>query len=418
MAIWAGIIALVILIVVLAVVLTRHHGSDEVHSIWVNLTDFPPMPTGVLTVVGPDNAVSKRVCTEPSTLWSCSLPKDLHGSVAPYKASQPTVIMQIQWDNSTRNAWNISEPANDPVEVGASRKGRSGASFASGLLRERQPLGGFTPDPSAPDFKETWFLGNTTDDIKSSRKAGEPTPFYISLLKSVNDTVGFPKLGRRGPSTQIGNESLSNLLPAPALEADGTPAPAVMLPNPVQQPVLLFDRGLPTEHYGFYTHFKRSLFVKSVTLLNKTNDGNVPLDEDGGCRKNEADYLVTWGEARVLVKIWTRSLELNTSALLRPDPGRGVGGTGELVRPGTMPYPVTVTLDTHGGDPKKKLVWDWPMDKRQRLALDKPELLANDMGIGGTWINPRGTGDPKVGAFDGGTGGCKCEWVNWVNRAS
>lgn len=418
MAIWAGIIALMILIVVLAVVLTRHDGSDEVHSIWVNLTDFPPMPTGVLTVVGPDNAVSKRVCTEPSTLWSCSLPKDLHGSVAPYKASQPTVIMQIQWDNSTRNAWNISEPANDPVEVGASRKGRSGASFASGLLRERQPLGGFTPDPSAPDFKETWFLGNTTDDIKSSRKAGEPTPFYISLLKSVNDTVGFPKLGRRGPSTQIGNESLSNLLPAPALEADGTPAPAVMLPNPVQQPVLLFDRGLPTEHYGFYTHFKRSLFVKSVTLLNKTNDGNVPLDEDGGCRKNEADYLVTWGEARVLVKIWTRSLELNTSALLRPDPGRGVGGTGELVRPGTMPYPVTVTLDTHGGDPKKKLVWDWPMDKRQRLALDKPELLANDMGIGGTWINPRGTGDPKVGAFDGGTGGCKCEWVNWVNRAS
>ncbi|POR34847.1 tRNA N6-adenosine threonylcarbamoyltransferase, mitochondrial [Tolypocladium paradoxum] len=418
MAIWVGIMALMILIIVLAVVLTRHHGSDELHSIWVNLTDFPPMPTGVLTVVGPDNAVSKRVCTEPSTLWSCSLPKDQHGSVAPYKANQPTVIMQIQWDNSTRNAWNISEPASGPVDVEVPRKGRSGASFASGVLRERRPLDGFTPDPSAPDFKETWFLGNSTDDIKSNRKAGEPTPFYISLLKSVNDSVGFPTLSRRGPSTQIGNESLSNLLPAPALEADGTPAPAVMLPNPVQQPVRLFDRGLPTEHYGFYTHFKRSLFVKSVTIPNKTNDGNIPLDEDGGCRKNEADYLVTWGEARVLVQIWTRSLELNTSALVRPDPGRGIGGTGALVRPGTMPYPVTVTLDTHGGNPKKKLVWDWPMDKRQKLNLDKPELLANDMGIGGTWINPRGTGDAKLGGFDGGTGGCKCQWVNWVNRAS
>ncbi|KND95373.1 tRNA N6-adenosine threonylcarbamoyltransferase, mitochondrial [Tolypocladium ophioglossoides CBS 100239] len=429
MAIWAGIMALMILIIVLAVVLTRHGGSDEVHSIWVNLTDFPPMPTGVLTVVGPDNAASKSVCTEPSTLWSCSLAKEQHGSVAPYQANQPTVIMQIQWDNSTRNAWNVSEPASGPVEVEVEvpRKGRSGASFASGLLRERQPLDGFTPDPSAPDFTETWFLGNTTDDIKSNRKAGEPTPFYISLVKSVNDTVSFPTLsrrgpsaqfptlGRRGPSTQIGNESLSNLLPAPALEADGTPAPAVMLPNPVQQPVRLFDRGLPTEHYGFYTHFKRSMFVKSVTILNKTNDGNIPLDEDGGCRKDEADYLVTWGEARVLVKIWTRSLELNASALLRPDSGRGIGGTGELIRPGTMPYPVTVTLDTHGGNPKKKLVWDWPMDKRQKLNLDKPELLANDMGIGGTWINPRGTGDPKVGAFDGGTGGCKCEWVNWAH---
>ncbi|PNY29537.1 tRNA N6-adenosine threonylcarbamoyltransferase, mitochondrial [Tolypocladium capitatum] len=415
MAIWAGVMALMVLITVLAVVLTRLRGPDEVHSIWVNLTDFPPMPTGVLTVVGPDNSASKSVCTEPSTLWSCSLPKDQHNTVAPYKANQPTVIMQIQWDNGTRNAWNISEPASGPVEAAVPRKRRSGASFASGLLRERRPLDGFTPDPSAPDFKETWFLGNTTDDVESSLKAGEPTPFYISLLKSVNDTVSFPTLGRRGPGTQIGNESLTNLLPAPALEADGTPAPAVMLPNPVQQPVRLFDRGLPTEHYGFYTHFKRSLFVKSVTILNRTNDGNIPLDEDGGCRKNEANFLVTWGEARVLVRIWTRSLELNTSALLRPDPGRGIGGTGDLIRPGTMPYPVTVTLDTHGGNPDKKLVWDWPMDERQKLNMDKPELLANDMGIGGTWINPRGTGDPKVGGFDGGTGGCKCEWVNWAH---
>lgn len=65
----------------------------------------------------------------------------------------------------------------------------------------------------------------------------------------------------------------------------------------------LFDRGLPTEHYGFYTHFKRTLFLKSVTILNKTADGDVPLDEDGGCCKNEADYLVTWGETRVLVQI-------------------------------------------------------------------------------------------------------------------
>jgi len=79
-----------------------------------------------------------------------------------------------------------------------------------------------------------------------------------------------------------------------------------------------------------------------------------------------------------------------------------------------MPYPVTVTIDTHGGDPKKKLVWYWPMDKRLKLDTSKPALLANNMGVGGTWINPRGTGDASVGGFDGGTGGCKCEWVNWV----
>lgn len=407
-AIWTGIIALIILIVVLAVVLTRHHGTTAEQSIWVNLTDFPPMPTGVLTVVGPDNSASKSVCTEPSTLWSCSLPKDQQDSVAPYKANQPTVIMQIQWDNSTNNGWKGSGGEKP-------RRGLSAVAAAAGaILQARQGASGFVPQPAAPSFKEMFFLGNTTDNVQAENKAGEPTPFYISLLKSMNDTVSFPSLTKRGPSNQIGNQSLVALLPAPDLDSDGTPAPAAMLPNPVKQPVRLFDRGLPTEHYAFYTHFKRTIFVRSATILNKTDEGNVPLDENGGCRKTEADFLVTWAETRVLLQIWTRALSSNTSSLLNADTGRGITGTGELVRPGTMPYPVTVTIDTHGGDPKKKLVWYWPMDKRLKLDTSKPALLANNMGVGGTWINPRGTGDASVGGFDGGTGGCKCEWVNWV----
>ncbi|ODA82871.1 hypothetical protein RJ55_01380 [Drechmeria coniospora] len=406
-AIWAGMIAAMTLIIVLAVVLSRRGSPREAPSIWVNLTDFPPMPTGVLTIVGPDNSVSKSVCTKPSTLWSCSLPKDQHSSVAPYMANQPTVVMQIQWDNGTGYA---SKGAED----GRSRRGARVVRRAH--IRQRDEIGGFRPQPDGPDLKELWFLGNTTDDIKAENKAGEQTPFYISLLKSTDEPVGLPKLGRRDGGAQIGNQSLAGLLPAPALEADGTPTAATMLPYPVQQPVRLFDRGLPSEHYGFFTHFRRSLFVRSVTILNRTKDGDVPLDENGGCGKNEAAYMVNWDETRVLVQIWTRALTLNASSLLPPGPGPRIGGNGELVRPGTMPYPVTVTLDTHGGNPKRKLVWDWPIDARQRLALDKAELLANDMGAGGTWINPRGAGNAEQGGFDGGSGGCRCEWVNWVSR--
>lgn len=77
--------------------------------------------------------------------------------------------------------------------------------------------GGFGPKTRAADWKEMWFLGNMTDHVQSERKAGEPTPFYISLLRSVNDSV----------------KALAHLLPAPDLEADYTPSPAVMLPNPV-----------------------------------------------------------------------------------------------------------------------------------------------------------------------------------------
>lgn len=411
MAVWGTIITSIITTVVLAVVLTRGHKHQEQPSIWVNLTDYPPMPTGVLTVVGPDNTISRNSCTEPSTLWSCSLPKEDHESVAPYKPNQPTVIMQIQWDNDTRNSWKV-ENGNPPPAV--SKRSTGFASLAGSLVRSRDVTSGFSPQPAAPSFNETWFLGETTDNIVSDEKAGEPTPFYISILQSVNDTIAFPGLRRRQNSETgnvIGNISLSDILPPPDLESDGTPAPAVLLPKPVQQPVRLFDRGLETEHYGFYTSFKRTIFLKSVTVLNQTNEGDIPLDENGGCRKTEAEFLTTWGETRMLVRMWTRKLESNTSSLLKPD---GTSGDVQLRRPGTMPYPVTVTLDTHGGDPKKKLVWELPMDNRQRPDPKNAKLLANDMSQGGTWINPRGSGDPKFGGFDGGTGGCKCEWVNWV----
>ncbi|KAG6008603.1 hypothetical protein E4U21_004243 [Claviceps maximensis] len=446
-AVWGGIVALVVLIILLAVLLTRHHQhgmSAETPSIWVNLTDYPPMPTGVLTVVGPDNTAAKSGCTEPSTLWSCSLPKDQHTSVLPYRPDQPTVMMQIEWDNGTARAWNIPNGDAPPAAASVARRAHGAASFARALLQRRQaqsqtvetPL--FAPNPAPPSFREMWFLGETTDDIRSDQKAGEPTPFYISLVPPSGNPLSMPaaaatRLSRRESSSTIGNETFKNLIPPPDVEADGTSGPAVLMPHPVQQPVRLFDRGLPTEHYGFYTYFKKTIFLKSISVQDhaKNNDDNskgdddghgrnttadaVSLDKDGGCRKTEASHLVTWGETRLRIQIWTR---LGEASLLKTD-GGGAGSSSSssstrLVRPGTMPYPVTVTQDTHGGDPDRKLVWERAIDERLRVQQDQAQALINDMGIGGTWVNRRGMGDERFGGFDGGTGGCKCEWVNWV----
>ncbi|UKZ87858.1 uncharacterized protein TrAFT101_003632 [Trichoderma asperellum] len=412
---------IIILAIILGIVLSRHHGSGNQSStpapgetqsppssppkpsplpssIWVNLTDYPAMPTGVLTFVGPNNTVAKSDCTEPSTLWSCSLPKDSQASVSPFKPNQPTIIFQIQWDNSTDKAWNVPNGA-PPTPI--SKRGGSNS---------KSTIDGFNPEPSPPTFDEMWFLGETTDNIQSSQKAGEPTPFFISILESLNDTVKLPSLSRRATASDILN--ISDIIFPPDLKADGTPAPAVMLPNPVQQPVRLFDRGLPTEHYGFYTYFQRTIFLKSVTALNKSSEGNVPADENGGCSEIEANHLVTWAETRMLVQIWTRKLN-STGSLLPSDGSEGIDNSPQLVQPGTMPYPVTVTLDTHGGDPDHKVVWEWPMDDRQKLNTNAPELLGNNMAAGGTWINHRGSGNATFGGFDGGTGGCKCQWVNW-----
>lgn len=413
---------IIILAIVLGVVLSRHHGSSSQSSnpapgqaqppssspstpstpsplpssTWVNLTDYPAMPTGVLTFVGPNNTIAKSDCTEPSTLWSCSLPKDSQASVSPFKPNQPTIIFQIQWDNSTDKAWNIPNGA-PPTPI--SKRGES---------KSNSSIDGFNPDPSPPTFDEMFFLGETTDNIQSSQKAGEPTPFFISILESLNDTVKSPSLSRRATASDIVN--ISDIIFPPDLKADGTPAPAVMLPTPVQQPVRLFDRGLPTEHYGFYTYFQRTIFLKSVSALNKSSEGNVPADENGGCSETEANHLVTWAETRMLVQIWTR--KLNSTGSLLPL-GEGIEKAPQLVQPGTMPYPVTVTLDTHGGDPDHKVVWEWPMDDRQKLNTSAPELLGNNMAAGGTWINHRGSGNATFGGFDGGTGGCKCQWANW-----
>lgn len=372
-------------------------------------------------MVGPDNTVAESGCTTPETMWSCFLPKEDQKAVAPFKGDQPTVIMQIQWDNSTRKAWDT--PNGDPPKS-IGRRGVGLSSLAS-KLRRRDDISAFNPKPSPPAFKEMFFLGETTDNITSKDKGGEPTPFYISLLDSVNDTVSTPQLSKRQNSgsgdtldDSSENESLRDLLNRllpPELDDDGTPTRARLLPNPVQQPVRLYDRGLETEHYGFYTYFRRTIFLKSVTRLNETDDGDIPIDEEGGCRKTEAAFMTTWAETRLLIQIWTQTLNRNTSALLESGPA--LKSSPDLIRPGTMPYPVTITLDTHGGDPDKKVVWEWPMDDRQRLDLKDPQLLANNLKFGGTVVNPRGGRNNETeefGGFDGGSGGCRCEWSNWV----
>merc|ERR1712000_329699 len=116
-------------------------------------------------------------------------------------------------------------------------------------------------------------------------------------------------------------------------------------------------------------------------------------------------------QTRMLVQIWTWTLEDGSQLL--PE-GDSLEGTPELVRPGTMPYPVTVTLDTHGGDPEEKFVWYWPIDERGQLDQDNPKLLPNDLEFAGTVVNHRKDANESFGGYDGGTGGCRCEWVNWT----
>ena len=407
----AGAVALIILAAVLAGTLTRKGGSDsgdgKDDDVFVNYPGFPPMPTGVLTVVGPENSRSDDQCTQPSSLWSCELPKELHDSVAPYKPNQPTVVMQIQFDDTSRKSWDVSN-GDPPVPKPKLEDDKDKRNEDISKLRRSSTLGrrlrkrlaqGISPDPAPPSFEEMYFLGNTTDGIVSDDKAGEPTPFYISLLQSTDDSAGPNRIQKR----------LGVDVPDPELDKDGTGAPARLLPEAKQQPVRLYDRGLPSEHYGFYTYFPRTIYLRSVSA----NDTNaVRADQDGGAPKDEAKFIVTWSETRFLVKLWTNSED---SKLLSKNKEGGIEDKEEMTRPGTMPYPVTMQLDTHGGTSGSKFVWQREVKDGKINAKDH-KFLVNDIGAGGEVVNPRSNKNLSFGGVDGGVGGCGCEWVNFAER--
>ncbi|KAI0503058.1 hypothetical protein F5B22DRAFT_576239 [Xylaria bambusicola] len=413
-----GVIAAIILIIVLVVVLTHKTMSTEkapgdhpapadssvpeptgvpAPTYFLNLTDFPPMPTGVLTVTKPKTAMAVSGCftdETPSTAWSCAVPKENQGS-APIE-----FIFQIQYDNNTRELWKLADGAGKP------KKGTGVTKENTIDKRDFTTDNGFTPDPEPPSLNEIRFLGNTTDKIKSPKKEGEPTPFFISLLESLDGTVGPNMLSRRqgnaiggsgGDGT--GEFNLTDILPAPELNSDGTGAPVRLFPLPVQQPLRLFDRDLPTEHYGFYTYFDKKIYLAN----SKKRD---PADENGGVPIADAKSLVTFAQTRFLVKIWTRMD--NATELLNSDDASSKADVN------AMPFPITVIEDMHGGDPSLKKDFSYGVFSNMEINRADATLLEANIGFQGTLVNGRGSNeDSSLGGFDGGTGGCKCEWRNF-----
>ncbi|KAK2735256.1 hypothetical protein FQN57_001200 [Myotisia sp. PD_48] len=422
--------------VLLAVLLTNNKNKDEPELKpwgWLNLTGYPPMPTGVTTVAGPNVAADRPGCVASSSMWSCALPKELHLANAPYEADQPRFKIEIKFQNGTSGMTLIEE--------GNASRALEGESPPKVDKR------GLTPDPKPPTLQELWFMGNTTDNISIPHE-GEQTPFFVDILQSLEPSSNKgPGSSSRRSLMRRDDESdfpdLNSIVPAPSLDSDGTAAAANLYPLPKSQPVRLYDRDLPTEHYGFYTYFDRSIFLKSSRPLGNGNETvDLPDDSNGGSSKSAARARCTWTQTRLLVQIWTRPSQ-GKMQLLPPSEGRTSATptasstatpspTIDFDRPGSLPYPVTITLDRHGGDPKKKLIYCYGMDVDGKILEDKKKLQLEHRGFAGTIINPApgifnvssDTSDEKraenpkesdIVGFDGGSGGCRCEWRNWLS---
>ena len=409
-----GFFVMIILVVVLATTLHRKSSADIGASQWLNLTGFPPIFLGLSTVIAPANINTNTGCVFPATQWSCDLPKELQASVSPNQPNQPNFFLEIQWDNSSAaNATFANVTGNPNLGTRAVGNPVSAGQFIKSMILRARQIFTFVPIPAPPSFADDFFLGNTTDGIVSKNKAGEPTPFYISFVSKL------PTLSRRDTVIrQRSSDPFPNVtegIPPPSLNSDGTAAPANLLPFPSQQPIRLYDRGLPTEHYGFYTYFDRSIFLKSLDLLNSTDNGEVPDDQNGGATEAEAAFRCTWTQTRFLVQMWTR---MNGTSQLLNSTAHSSSTNQTLTQPGSFPYPITITTDRHGGDPALKAIYCYAMNDREGIVAGSGKFSLENRGFGGTYINPApsvfsNSSDPSLGGFDGGTGGCSCQWSNF-----
>lgn len=442
---FGGIVVFLFLIALVVVLVTQLKPKSspvvEVPSQWVNLTAFPPIFAGVATIAAPENTVENTGCVYPKTVWSCSLPKELQSSNAPSKPDEPSLKWLIEWDNSTAaNATWQTTGSNVGNPVGARTLLRRVITAATGGLR-------FASSPPVPNTKEIAFLAETTDGVRADPREGEQTPFYISLLDAFDESNEVPKLPSESANsnseesssednltirqTTTTNNSTSQFpdfsksIPPPDSLTDGTAAPANLFPPLMrQQPLRLFDRGLSSEHYGFYSYFTRSIFLKSTALLNSSSpdlgDGEVPDDLGGGCTKSEARVRCSWAQTRVVVQIWTnrgRSASLLGNGT-NPDGREESELATNFERPGSFPYPVTVKVDRHGGRPEFKGVYCYDMDVRGRMVEGSGRVRPEIRSFGGSVVNAaptvfRDESDPSLGGFDGGSAGCACAWQNF-----
>jgi hypothetical protein len=401
------ILVLLAILIPLVVVFTKKHNNgatitgtgQEPPSQWLNLTGYPPIPTGVSTIAQPEASEEQSGCVEPATMWSCSLPKEQHADISPNKPDQPNFKLEIVFQNGT-----VADPSKTRPVRRAANPVSAGAFIRSQLLRIRDTL---SPSPASPSVEERKFLGQTTEK-NSAPFEGEDTPFFISLKDPKSTSAS--RLAKRADDPDDPT-NITAVIPPPELNSDGTAAPANLLPFPSAQPLRLFNRDTPEEHYGFYTYFDRSIFLKEITT-NLTRGGN-PADTDGGSLRDAAKMRCTFTQTRFLVQIWTKSEK--TKPLLGGSAQNNADSTSE--RPGTFQYPVTVTLDRHGGEFKKKNLFCYQMEADTRI-IDKPAnkfFYFEDRTFGGNLVNGTQGKQNVTGPIDGGSGGCGCKWQNWLD---
>lgn len=382
-------------------------------------------------------------CVAPSSLWSCAAGPATDTSTT--GSSNPNFRFLIRFRNGTLSNTTMLEPINSTAPSNL-----SDLSTNSNTILRRGFLSGsiYASSPAPPSTSDQIFMGRTTDH-NSPPYNGEQTPFYISLL----DPIPLPLTDKSAlrkrdfhfplppPSDYSQNHATAtttntaSVFPLP--KASSLPQPAVishgdppdLYPFASSQPLRLFNRGQPSEHYGFYTYFDRSLYLSSSPTANTSSNNNSQPPPAQNLTANvpqsQATTICTWSDTRFLVQIWTQKSPV-TSLAFTPNASSipaANSTANDLQTPGSFPYPVTFTLDRHGGTASEKSVYCRELDGEGKVVEGSGRYVDENRAFGGSIVDPavvpssNSTDLPRRSnsgnGIDGGTGGCLCQWQNF-----
>ncbi|KAF3906694.1 hypothetical protein ABW20_dc0110464 [Dactylellina cionopaga] len=330
----------------------------------ISLPNLPSMPADNVTVT-PRLINRVNTCIAPSTLWSCNLPPPL---AAGMNAAQPIFNWKIFALNTSADVVSPSPPL-----------------------------------PLVAEYKNF----SKIDGVLGSVPEGEPTNFYISLiLPNDTTTTASPTTNeKRSHTRHFPRGNSSSIITAdasiPTASIDPILQAAVLPTRYSGQQLRFFDRGLPSEHYKFVTHFDKTIYLRTVNTDFGQAAGINTLDADGGVAPSEARFVCKWPSVRYITKIFTRMdqadaegkrkfiVDPETLAVLRTDDAGGFAG-----------YAVQIEEDIANYIPDTPTISCFSIDERGEIdpTSEQKKVLVEGISTGKSGVDYRG---------------CQCAWSNF-----
>ncbi|GAB7328002.1 hypothetical protein MBLNU13_g00062t1 [Cladosporium sp. NU13] len=432
---------ILLLIVLLIILIPQNHADNSVQAQWLNLTGFPPLPTGVATVIQPKKILEESKCVDPPTIWSCAMPRT---QPLPRNRSLRTNVPNFRFEIRFRNHTLENTTA---LMLATDYSSSSGPASVKSQLRARSTWSQmlYSSNPAPPSEVDQLALSSATDNTT----IGEETPFYISFLtpepltrRNKRDTAKdddktpttipnpYPYPNPSNTTTSKNLTATTNTtIPRPIVLHNGSAPKPLLYPYATAQPLRLYNRGQPDEHYGFYTYFAKTALVADAALKVSSATSNAPASswfEDTSPAPSDLRPLdlantttpasqavkpqafCEFAQTRFRVQVWTRRGFVATVPAAGPDSSgdstarvqAADSSANEMQAPGSFPYAVTILLDRESGPQgdEGKGVFCWALDWAGRIIGDGARFNEKDKGA-----------EVEVERQDE-KGSCGCQW--------